>query len=470
MPIDDRTTNRSYPLPNAANQLLEDVQRLRDALSAIDADVFARYTKTEVNQLITNLINGAPGALDTLNELAAALGNDANFAATVTNQLALKAPLASPVLTGTPTAPTAAADTNTSQLATTAFVIAQAYLKAATAASTYAPLASPTFTGSPQLPNINGGPLAGFRNAIINGNFDVWQQATSHSAAGYGSADRWSNSRTGTSCTISRQAFAIGQTDVPNNPTYFCRAAVTSTAGASNFCALAQSVEGARTLSGQTVTLSFWAKADATRSIAVELTQYFGTGGSPSAEVTALGVSKVVLTTAWQKVSVTATLPSISGKTLGTDSNDKLAVNIWFDAGSSYNSRTGSLGQQSGTFDIAQVQLEVGSVATPFERRPLATEINLCKRYGQWVSFNMLFYATVAGQISEAPISWHEMRKTPVAGALAADPNTSQSAFNNSQNYIARMTPYGGSNLLQCTSAPNNVYVIGYRSWLDAEL
>jgi hypothetical protein len=42
------------------------------------------------------LINGAPGALDTLNELAAALGDDANFAATVTNSLAAKAPLASP--------------------------------------------------------------------------------------------------------------------------------------------------------------------------------------------------------------------------------------------------------------------------------------------------------------------------------------------------------------------------------------
>jgi hypothetical protein len=87
MPIDDRTPNRSYKLPNAANLLSDDVQRLRDALAAIDADVYARYTKTEVDQLISGLINGAPGALDTLNELAAALGDDANFAATVANSL-----------------------------------------------------------------------------------------------------------------------------------------------------------------------------------------------------------------------------------------------------------------------------------------------------------------------------------------------------------------------------------------------
>jgi len=91
MSIDDRTTNRSYKLPNVSNFLADDVVRLRDALAAIDADIYARYTKLEVDQLITNLINGAPGALDTLNELADALGDDANFAATVAAQLALKA-------------------------------------------------------------------------------------------------------------------------------------------------------------------------------------------------------------------------------------------------------------------------------------------------------------------------------------------------------------------------------------------
>ena len=79
-------------------------------------------TITYVDTEIANLIDSAPGALDTLNELAAALGDDANFSTTVTNSLALKAPLADPALTGTPTAPTAAASTNTTQIATTAFV------------------------------------------------------------------------------------------------------------------------------------------------------------------------------------------------------------------------------------------------------------------------------------------------------------------------------------------------------------
>ena len=64
----------------------------------------------------------------------------------------LKANLASPTFTGTPVAPTASVDTNTTQLATTQYVVGQGYLKSATAASTYAPIASPTFTGVPSAP------------------------------------------------------------------------------------------------------------------------------------------------------------------------------------------------------------------------------------------------------------------------------------------------------------------------------
>lgn len=92
------------------------------------------FVRTEVS----NLVASAPAALDTLDELAAALGDDPNFATTVTNSIAARAPLASPALTGTPTAPTAAVDTNTTQLATTAYVVAQGYSKTA----------SPTFTGT----------------------------------------------------------------------------------------------------------------------------------------------------------------------------------------------------------------------------------------------------------------------------------------------------------------------------------
>jgi hypothetical protein len=85
-------------------------------------------TESYVDTAITNLIGGAPGALDTLNELAAAINDDASFASSVTSSLALKAPLASPALTGNPTAPTQATSNNSTRIATTAFVKAQGYV------------------------------------------------------------------------------------------------------------------------------------------------------------------------------------------------------------------------------------------------------------------------------------------------------------------------------------------------------
>jgi hypothetical protein len=230
-----------------------------------------------------------------------------------------------------------------------------------------------------QLSSINDGPLAGFRNRIINGNFDFWQRGTSFTGNEYG-ADRWVHARVGTTQTATREPFELGQTDVPGEPTYYCRTVVISEEGASNYAVLAQRIEDVRTFAGQQVTVSFWAKADATKNIAVNMIQYFGTGGLPSANVTS-SETKISVGTTFQKVTVTATLPSISDKTLGTDNNDFLQLNIWFDAGSNFNSTTDSLGQQSGTFEIAQVQLEPGPVATPFEQRPIGTELALCQRY-----------------------------------------------------------------------------------------
>lgn len=213
------------------------------------------------------------------------------------------------------------------------------------------------------------------RNRIINGNFDVWQRGTSGSS-GY-VADRWRTLVAGSTASISRQSFTLGQTDVPNEPEYFHRVAATSSAGATNYVVMQQRVEFVRTFAGQTVTLSFWAKADAGKNIAVEFGQTFGPGGSSF--VSGIDVATCALTTSWQKFTVTANIPSISGATIGSQSS--LDITFWFDAGSDYNSRSNSLGQQSGTFDISQVQLEVGDTATPFEHRLYGQELALCERY-----------------------------------------------------------------------------------------
>ena len=92
---DDRTTHLSLAKPSAQNLLEDDVSRLRDALDAIDAAIWGRQTEEQVtasvNAAIAAVVDGAPASLNTLNELATALADDANFASTVTTQLAGKA-------------------------------------------------------------------------------------------------------------------------------------------------------------------------------------------------------------------------------------------------------------------------------------------------------------------------------------------------------------------------------------------
>lgn len=68
------------------------------------------------------------------------------------------------------------------------------------------------------------------KNYIINSNFDYWQRNTTQTSSGYGSDDRWINDHGGSTKAHSRQAFTLGQTDVPNDPKYFSRTVVTSVA------------------------------------------------------------------------------------------------------------------------------------------------------------------------------------------------------------------------------------------------
>jgi hypothetical protein len=217
-------------------------------------------------------------------------------------------------------------------------------------------------------------------NLLINGGFDVWQRGTSFTTAGY-TADHWYLHLTGSACTTTRQEFAVGQSDVPANPAYYVRNVVTSAANAANRCSLFQPIESVKRNANGNVTFSFYAKADAAKNIAVEFYQTFGTGGSPSADVTGIGAQKITLTTSWARYSVTAAIPSISGKTLGTTFDGYLGVVLWMDAGSNFNARTVSLGQQSGTFEFATGQLNSGSVALPFVPRSFADEFRLCQRY-----------------------------------------------------------------------------------------
>ena len=305
------------------------------------------------------------------------------------------------------------------------------------------------------------------KNRIINGDFDFWERAVTLSVAGY-LADRFTTGLTGSTTVTTQQAFTLGQTDVPFEPTFYHRNVITSSAGAGNGANLQQRIEGVRSLAGQTATLSFWAKADSTKNIATEFEQNFGTGGSPSSGVTAIGVTTHALTTSWQKFTVTAAITSISGKTLGSNGNDFLEVLFWFDAGSDFNARTNTLGQQSGTFDIAQVQIETGSIATSFEETPIGEVQALCQRY-YWkggILNSKAFWscnAALAGLVVETMGLPVTMRTTPSASTVTAPSFTNCSTLS--------LAPTKDSLTVQVTTAAAGRYRTENGLYdLDAEL
>ncbi len=214
------------------------------------------------------------------------------------------------------------------------------------------------------------------KNYIINGNFDIWQRGVSQSSSGYGSDDRWINEHNGSTKVHSRQEFAVGQTQVPNNPKFYSRTIVTAGTGSLDYCLKAQSIEDVRTLAGETVVLSFWAKADASRNLSIEVYQYAGAGGST---IDKRFTQKISVTSTWQKFEMSFELSSLNGVLIGV--NSFVRLNYWFDCGSNRDYRTDSLGHQSGTFDIAQVKLEKGSVSTEFEPKTIQEEMSACQRY-----------------------------------------------------------------------------------------
>jgi hypothetical protein len=222
-------------------------------------------------------------------------------------------------------------------------------------------------------------------NRIINGAFDFWQRGTSSTANGYVAADRWQNEGNGGTATQSRQAFALGDTLGSNNPTYFLRQAVSGQSDAGHYALTTQLVESVRSYAGQTITVLGWARrSSGSGNMAVELVQNFGTGGSPSSGVL-LSPQTVTLTSSWVPFALTYAVPSISGKTLGTLNNDRLAILFWTSAGSNFNARTNSLGLQTIGVDLWGVHIKVGThttAATDLYKQPeLGPELTRCQRY-----------------------------------------------------------------------------------------
>jgi hypothetical protein len=223
------------------------------------------------------------------------------------------------------------------------------------------------------LNTLAGVEYAAGKNKIINGAFNVWQRGTSVTASASVDtliADRFYANRNGTGATvtISQQTFTPGTAPVAGYESqYFYRYAQTvAGTGGTFLIALAQKIEDVRTFAGQTVTMSFFAKADASRVVTLEPYQSFGSGGSSSVFLT---TQNVTLTTSWARYSLTFAVPSVAGKTIG--------------AGSFFAFSALGAVNTAQTLDFWGVQVEEGSVATAFQTATgtLQGELAACQRY-----------------------------------------------------------------------------------------
>lgn len=224
------------------------------------------------------------------------------------------------------------------------------------------------------------------KNAILNGDFRFNQRNfTSNTTSASYNFDRWRQENSGGSFTVTPQTFTPGAAPVAGyEGINFVRGITAAQSAAGDYALLGQRIEDVRTYAGSTVTVSFWAKANTgTPKIGVELSQNFGSGGSPSSQVNTAGGS-VTLSTSWARYSVTVSVPSISGKTIGTTANSSyLELNLWTSSGATNAARASSIGIQNFTADIWGVQVEPGSVATAFETATgtIAGELDACRRY-----------------------------------------------------------------------------------------
>jgi hypothetical protein len=225
-------------------------------------------------------------------------------------------------------------------------------------------------------------------NRIINGAFDFWQRGTSSTAAGYVAADRWEQGAFSGTVTQARQSFALDDTFGSSNPTYFLRQTVSGQSGTNALASTSQRIENVRSYSGQTITVLGWARrSSGSGNMAVSAAQLFGSGGSPSSPVTAISPTTVTLTGSFAPFAVVLTVPSITGKTIGTNGGDSFEIEFYASAGVIYGGSTNSLGIQTIGVDLWGIHIKVGTHTTDavslYKQPELGPELARCQRYYQ---------------------------------------------------------------------------------------
>jgi len=248
--------------------------------------------------------------------------------------------------------------------------------------------------------NIGAGVLAGFRNKIINGGFDIWQRGTVFSYPGNSLflADRWriAFDVPGVFNVVRGDAGAI---TLRGSPNYYL-AWVQTDGPPAQFRALMHRVEGVETLAGKTATFTLTGWCDIDRTLTVEFRQHFGDGGSP---LVTTGHVPFSLKTTPSTTSVVVDIPPITGKTRGTGANF-LEIVIYMPASGAF------------TTNLARISLVEGDAREeedPFSPRHIALETMLCERYARSIKVRALESAQFAGWWVQAASAYPKMRTQP---------------------------------------------------------
>jgi hypothetical protein len=277
-----------------------------------------------------------------------------------------------------------------------------------------------------QVANLNGGPLAGFRNRIINGEMLIDQRYAGSALTPSASPslsyviDRWYvTQQLGNSWALQQNRNSV--TPPTGFTKYFgIQVNSASTPATGSYNALAHAIEGFNasslgwgSASAQSVTLSFWVRSSVTG-------QHGGSVRNGAATFVSYPFSYTISTAnTWEYKTVT-----IPGPTTGTfATNNSTGISIFFDLGCGSTNRgtAGSWATQnvlgatgdvnvistaSATFFLTGVQLEPGPVATPFEQRPIGTELALCRRYYEEVDGEFRHDGTLGGTNISVGHTW----------------------------------------------------------------
>jgi hypothetical protein len=305
------------------------------------------------------------------------------------------------------------------------------------------------------------------RNLVHNSLFQVQQRGQGPwTGSGLFTLDRWQMVLSTSTQSVSVATLSdADRTGIGDEAAQFAlQSVVGGTAGAGDFAFVAHSLEGVRRTAAKTVTLSFWAKASAgTPKIGLNWAQYFGTGGSPSAQVNGAAAQSVTLSTSWARYTATFAIPSIVGKTLGTSATDVFTIYFWFTCGATNSAIAGNPGVQSATFQIWGVQLEIGIAATALEKPDPRYDLANCQRFYQVGYATMSFYGVSGwGYGSQYPFPV-VMRATPTMAISGTPSYTGSTAASISASGPAFFNP-----VAQSTGTGN--WVVGFTWTASADL